>query len=310
MSEPLVKFGLMSDVQYADKDDKGVGEGGRVQYFRSALPKLRDAVSFFNQRKSELKFVAHLGDIIDGHYIYPPGTPLVAESRKDLESTASVMDTLEVERVLVIGNHCLQVPRKEMMQRLGIEKTYFATSLAPGWRLLVLDTTEVNVAPMEVEREPSALDAEARAWWDDEANKDKEWRQIWNSTVGSEQREWIAGELQAAERAGERVIVFGHHPVGWGAASLLHFAWDRERLEELFLSSKAFVAYFNGHDHAGGYAERDGRHFVTLEAILEAPEGSNAYGVVSVHEDKIVVEGHGELSSRVLHVPPAPQARV
>ncbi len=40
------------------------------------------------------------------------------------------------------------------------------------------------------------------------------------------------------------------------------------------LGSAAFAVYFAGHDHCGGYAEIDGRHFITLEAMLE---GTAAY---------------------------------
>jgi hypothetical protein len=53
----------------------------------------------------------------------------------------------------------------------------------------------------------------------------------------------------------------------------------------------------------GGYAElAPGRHFVTLEAVLEAPAGSNAYGTVRVYADRVEVEGAGQLTSRSLSV--------
>lgn len=32
------------------------------------------------------------------------------------------------------------------------------------------------------------------------------------------------------------------------------------------------MAFFAGHDHVGGYADIDGRHFVTLEAMLEGAQ--------------------------------------
>jgi hypothetical protein len=46
-------------------------------------------------------------------------------------------------------------------------------------------------------------------------------------------------------------------------------AWNWRELQSVLLASKAFMALFAGHDHEGGYAEIDGRHFVTLEAMLE-----------------------------------------
>lgn len=48
-----------------------------------------------------------------------------------------------------IGNHCLAVPRAVLMQRLRIEGgCYRAIHVGPGWRLLILDTTEVWQAIM------------------------------------------------------------------------------------------------------------------------------------------------------------------
>lgn len=41
----------------------------------------------------------------------------------------------------VLGNHCLAVGRPELLQRLHISKAYRMISAAPGWRLIILDTT-------------------------------------------------------------------------------------------------------------------------------------------------------------------------
>jgi hypothetical protein len=46
-------------------------------------------------------------------------------------------------------------------------------------------------------------------------------------------------------------------------------AWNWREIQSILLASKAFQALFAGHDHEGGYAEIDGRHFVTLKAMLE-----------------------------------------
>ena len=42
------------------------------------------------------------------------------------------------------GNHCLSLPREYMLKRLGMPASFYAVDLAPGWRLLVLDTTEMS----------------------------------------------------------------------------------------------------------------------------------------------------------------------
>ena len=44
-----------------------------------------------------------------------------------------------------IGNHCLRVGRARLLSRLQIpEPGYYSADLAPGWALVVLDTTEMS----------------------------------------------------------------------------------------------------------------------------------------------------------------------
>lgn len=78
-------------------------------------------------------------------------------------------------------------------------------------------------------------------------------------------------------------------------------AWNAADIEAALLGSPAFALGLAGHDHMGGYAQRaPGQHFITLEALLEAPPGSNAYAVVEVHSRRLVVRGVGSASSREL----------
>ena len=43
-----------------------------------------------------------------------------------------------------LGNHCLALPRKQLLGALQMPASYYAAPLAPGWRLLVLDTTDMS----------------------------------------------------------------------------------------------------------------------------------------------------------------------
>ena len=115
----------------------------------------------------------------------------------------------------------------------------------------------------------------------------------WNGGITSAQMEWLKQQLAAAEAGGERVIVACHHQVGARAARDSHMAWNHEDISKVLVASPAFVLGLSGHDHLGGYAswesEIEGgiggekgkrrKHFVTVEALLEAPSGSNAYGM-------------------------------
>lgn len=77
-------------------------------------------------------------------------------------------------------------------------------------------------------------------------------------------------------------------------------AWNYNAVKDALLASPAFVAYFAGHDHMGGYCCIDGRHFVTLEAMLEAPEGGNAFAFVSCGSGCLRIDGQGSVTSRTL----------
>ena len=81
-------------------------------------------------------------------------------------------------------------------------------------------------------------------------------------------------------------------------------AWNYRDILEVVLRSPAIKLAFAGHDHLGGYTSINGKHFVTLEALLEAPSGSNAYGVVQVLEDRVVIRGKGTVTSRELLLDP------
>ena len=128
----------------------------------------------------------------------------------------------------------------------------------------------------------------------------------WNGGLGEEQRAWLAAELAAAERAGERAVVVSHLPVWAAASSATHLLWDHEEVLALLDRSPALFAWINGHDHRGGYAVRRGVHHWTLPGLVEAPADGNAYGVVSVYPERWEVRGHGQLESRVLALEPAP----
>jgi hypothetical protein len=58
-----VRFGLLSDVQYADKESRDNSRGVSCAY-RASLPKLAAVVASLNNATPALDFVLHLGDLI------------------------------------------------------------------------------------------------------------------------------------------------------------------------------------------------------------------------------------------------------
>lgn len=60
------------------------------------------------------------------------------------------------------------------------------------------------------------------------------------------------------------------------------------------------MCFMAGHDHDGGYyQDKDtGVHHLTLEGVIETPPYSNAFGTVSVYEDRMVLKGSGRVADR------------
>lgn len=192
MSGLQARLGLLTDVQYADKDDREWE--GSVFRFREARHVLERAVddlnakvragrgistrgpqrarpfnhrAIFRHSQEDLKVVLHLGDIIDGHW--DPAMPLEERKRRslaDLEVSAALFDRIRHPKVFVFGNHCLQAPREAVMTRLGMERCYFSQQLCPGWRLIVLDSTALSHPLMEPFRTHDVEDGEWKEWWD------------------------------------------------------------------------------------------------------------------------------------------------
>eukprot|EP00884_Botryococcus_braunii_P006006 jgi/Botrbrau1/15406/Bobra.43_2s0032.1 len=130
--QPLFSFGLVADIQYSDMDDTFVE--GRRQRFREVPDKLSAAVAEWRSLAKELSFVLTLGDIINGNRERPGDTP------QDLETVAEILDRMETELVTyhTLGNHCLDVSREVVLERLHLPASYYSVALPAGWRLLVL----------------------------------------------------------------------------------------------------------------------------------------------------------------------------
>ena len=61
------------------------------------------------------------------------------------------------------------------------------------------------------------------------------------------------------------------------------------------------VAYFNGHHHAGDFAEKNGIYYVNFKGMVETVD-TNAYSIIKVYSDRIEIDGYGREQDRVLKV--------
>eukprot|EP00210_Caulerpa_lentillifera_P004410 g4207.t1 len=242
---PVFSFGVIADVQYADKNSRSSGSRPEsTMYYRKGVAKLINAVNVWIEKKDELSFVLNLGDIIDGN---------------ETEVNKSGLSIYHV-----IGNHCLRVPRDELLRSLGLKDSYYSLMINDEWRLIVLDTNDLghhawNAPQIE----------ETKQFLEEHSPEDFPSVQRWNGGIASQQMNWLVDVLERSKVNNEKVIVACHHPVGEGSARLTHMAWNYSQISSILLESGIVHLVLSGHDHPGGYNKLNGTHFLTLHSVVE-----------------------------------------
>ncbi|NLE38559.1 MAG: hypothetical protein GX621_11090 [Pirellulaceae bacterium] len=263
-ASPLFSFGLVADVQYADKPDRP------PRFYRASLERLRECVTELNRHP--IDFTIQLGDLIDG-YSSPEQSQAgsdAVKSLRDLERVLPELARLNMKLYHVVGNHCMRVGRETLQERLGLTTAYydFVPESVSGWRMVVLDSMGIEYGEL-----------------------------------GKEQTEWLEATLAQAAKRNERVIVFNHFPLLKETTTRYDtiFLKNQPAIRNILDRSGCVVAYFAGHDHAAAYAKDLGIHHVTFPAMAEAHK-TNAYAIIDVFDDRIEIRGFGNVPSRTLRL--------
>jgi predicted phosphodiesterase len=270
-----ITIGIITDVQYCDCNDSG------SRNYRASLSKLEDCIKYFNSIKPD--FITHLGDIIDHKF----------------SSYDSVMKRFHKSVIpvnYVIGNHDYNINKKykdEVLGKLGLKNSYYSKSYG-DWQILFLNGDELNSDyPGN-----KALKKETRkVFW--ETIKKKKFNFFpWNSGISSTQFTWIRTELDKANRSGKKVLLMSHFPIYPFA---FHNLRNDDELLSIISQYNCVKAYFCGHNHEGGYGFKDGIHFINFKGMVESGD-TPSYAKVTLTQDSIFVEGHGEETSRKLKI--------
>lgn len=269
--KPSFQFGLIADAQYADIEPNG------TRFYRASLEKVAEAVKTFNEKG--VVFTVHLGDFID-------------RDASSFSNILPIFNQVNGPKYHLLGNHDYAMDAKTVANTLGMPNFYYDFSYA-GWRFVVLDTNDLSTYanPVGSEKYQKAITTYDVLKWSGANNA-----QTWNGGVDSEQMVWLKNVLTNSSKAGEKVVVLGHMPLSPMNA---HNAWNDEALIKVFESSGNVVAYFNGHNHAGNYVEKNGIHYVNFKGMVETAD-TNAYSIVRVYPDRIEIKGFGREQNRVL----------
>lgn len=314
--EPIARFGVVADVQYADVDDAYNFRRTQKRRYRGALEALNMAVEDW-KKGPPLDFIADLGDIIDQQ------CETNRDSKRALDQVLDAFRSAPANVVHLVGNHELYNFNRAELRTLipNIWPWYRCMQLAPGWRVLILDAYEINMiekdAAETVEEgieylskyNPNDLRA-PRGTVDLGAGlQGLEKRFVpMAGAIKAEQLQWMREELAAARRSGDQTIVLTHLPFYPASAVPAALLWNYDELLEVLREFRGSVPLvLAGHYHEGGYAHdpETQTHHVTVPSPLNAPvEKPTAHGVVEVWADRIVIHGSGIVPSRELPLSP------
>ncbi|GHT07392.1 hypothetical protein AGMMS49525_16510 [Bacteroidia bacterium] len=272
-NQPLIRFGLIADIQYADCDP------AINRFYRNSLKKTDDAVSCFNEQK--VQFTINLGDVADRNFA-------------ELDTVFKHLARLEKKLYNTTGNHDYKgVTNNAILYEKFDMPSEFYFFWEKNWIFILLNTNEIasyaNVAGTEKEQELSEMRSRIKSSGGIQGAE-------WNGGIGANQMKWFNDLLSKAEKSGDNVLVFSHHPLypqtGFTALN------NMEILETIGRYS-CVKAVFSGHHHAGGFAYYKNIPVITVEGVVET-ENDNSFGIVKIYDDQIVLEGKGRMTSRTL----------
>jgi len=249
--EKLLKFGLVTDTHYADR------EPGGTRFYRQSDGKLQEAVELMNQEKVD--FMIHLGDFKD-----QDPEPVEAKTIEYTRHLEEVFSQFAGPRYHVIGNHDVDSISKQQFQEIventNIDQTKTYYSFDHGnFHFVVLDA---NFRPDGI-----AYDKGNFKW--DEA------------LINEAQLTWLQQDLNNTKKP---TIVFCHQLLD-AEVSSAHVVKNATEVQQVLKDSGKVLAVFQGHIHDEVHHVTDGIHYYTLHAMVEmdGPE-NNSYAIANLDQ--------------------------
>ncbi len=260
-ADPTVRFGIVTDSHYADRDPSS-------RYYRDSIIKLTDTVNTMNAQT--VSFLIEIGDFKD-----QDGTPVEANTIEYLQIIEAVFQQFDGPLYHVLGNHDMDsISKSQFMAHVdntGIEpadSTYYSFDVN-GIHFIVLDAN-YNTASDDDHYDHGNFN--------------------WTvSYIPTGEMAWLQQDLADADGP---VIVFVHQRMDGGGS---HLMTNSAEVRSVLERSGKVVAAFQGHHHSGGYTNINGIHYYTLKATVEGPyPANNAYAIVEVRPDvgSLIVTGY------------------
>ncbi|KAL9970285.1 hypothetical protein ACROYT_G022637 [Oculina patagonica] len=332
----LFSFGLITDIQYADINDRRNSSNTKWRRYRNALPCLQEAVAHWNGSKYSPSFIVQLGDIIDEH-----NSSKVDEndskrnfSKEALDAVINEFSELPYEIPVLhnLGNHeHYNFSREELARSVlhpfnscrsasylskhqshptvNEEETrpfYFSFTPHPKFCFVYLDSYDISLLGVDKSspRYKRAIEIVCKYNTNEDLESteglnglERRFVDI-NGAIGTAQLSWLNTVLKQAQENGQKAVVFSHVPIHPGNRDPMDLLWNYQDVLEVLWQCRCVVACFHGHCHESDYTvDKNGIHHYVFDAVIEAPLYSNAFATLHVKDDSIVIEGFGVIES-------------
>jgi manganese-dependent ADP-ribose/CDP-alcohol diphosphatase len=273
VSKPL-RIGIFTDCQYCNCSHD------EVRLYTLSLPKIDSTISTFNTL--QLDAVFHLGDMIDHNFV-------------SFDSVLPRFRKFTAPMYMVLGNHDYMIEsekRPGLLKHIGMKEAYYVVEIE-SWTFIILNGNDLSYfgpQTKEQRKERNLMLGELFASF-------KLNGMPWNGGIGSVQMRWLDNQLSIAQKNNRNVIVLCHFPL---FSKGHHNLFNHDEVFALINSYTCCKAYFNGHYHAGGYTEANGLHLVNFRGMVDTYQ--NAFGVVTLTSDSILIDGYGREPDRRLKV--------
>ena len=264
--EPLARFGLLADPQYTDNEPL-IGRN-----YREGKNIIAKTLEVFN-KEERLDFVCNLGDIVDGRV------------KSELSDVLEVFRKSKFPVKHTLGNHDLCLQSAEDLQKAYGMKNFNEEFKIGKVRFVLLYTLEISVLHPQEMKEYSL----AKEYMD--AHQERNLR-YYNGMMSEEGIRWFEKILVEADKAGETVVVLTHSPICEKAAHDATLVWNAAEMLKLVDKHPCLKAWFAGHHHAGGLAERNHVLHKTVKGLCEMPEATGC--IVSIYKDRMEIKGFGK----------------
>lgn len=265
-NKPVLRFGMISDVHYADRESAG------NRFYRQSLAKMKEAIDRLNQEK--IDFVIELGDFKDQDI-----TPDEARTLTYLEAIEKAFQQFDGPTYHVLGNHDMDSLSKQQflarVENTGISKTasYYSFN-KNGLHFVVLDGNFT--------KDGVSYDRGNFSW--DEAN------------IPKDELEWLKNDLKQNQLP---AIVFIHQMLD-ESKNAKQAVQNAPEVRQILEQSEKVICVLQGHVHEERYNHINGIHYYSVNAMIDGdgPENS-AYMVVDIYKDgSLKIDGFRRATDR------------